>query len=271
MVLVTTPPASGWRRSPLPAARAIVTLLGVALVVAAANALNMYLERDVDALMRRTRNRPLPAGPPAARGGARVRHLLRGAGGAAAARRRQSAHRRPGAGVAGALRLRLHAAQAPLDLGARRRRGAGRHPAAARLDRVDRPARRARPGALRRALRLADPALHRHLDVSRRRVRARRASRSSASSTASTARAGASSPGRSCSSPRRCWCSRRGVGGRFYRGAAFALGALLLGLCAMGLRPMTRAETHRWARWFFRYSIVYLPILFAAMVLGRSR
>jgi protoheme IX farnesyltransferase len=39
-----------------------VKLVGVALVVAGANALNMYLERDVDQLMTRTRNRPLPSG-----------------------------------------------------------------------------------------------------------------------------------------------------------------------------------------------------------------
>ncbi len=38
------------------------TLLGTALVVAGANALNMYLERDTDGLMARTRNRPLPGG-----------------------------------------------------------------------------------------------------------------------------------------------------------------------------------------------------------------
>ncbi len=38
------------------------TLLGTALVSAGTNALNQVAERDVDALMRRTRNRPLPAG-----------------------------------------------------------------------------------------------------------------------------------------------------------------------------------------------------------------
>lgn len=42
--------------------RAAVALLGTVLIVAAANALNMYLERDVDGLMRRTRTRPLPQG-----------------------------------------------------------------------------------------------------------------------------------------------------------------------------------------------------------------
>ncbi len=39
-----------------------LALVGTALVVGSANALNMYLERDLDGLMARTRNRPLPAG-----------------------------------------------------------------------------------------------------------------------------------------------------------------------------------------------------------------
>ncbi len=38
-----------------------LTLIGTVLLVGAANALNMYIERDVDALMSRTKNRPLPA------------------------------------------------------------------------------------------------------------------------------------------------------------------------------------------------------------------
>jgi len=40
---------------------ALVTLLAIAAVVSAANAFNCWLERDVDAFMERTRNRPLPA------------------------------------------------------------------------------------------------------------------------------------------------------------------------------------------------------------------
>jgi protoheme IX farnesyltransferase len=40
----------------------LIALVGTALVVGSANALNMYLERDLDGLMTRTRNRPLPAG-----------------------------------------------------------------------------------------------------------------------------------------------------------------------------------------------------------------
>ena len=38
------------------------TLLGTALAAAAANAFNSYLERDQDALMDRTQDRPLPSG-----------------------------------------------------------------------------------------------------------------------------------------------------------------------------------------------------------------
>ena len=41
---------------------ATLTILGISLAAASANTLNAYLERDKDALMDRTRNRPLPAG-----------------------------------------------------------------------------------------------------------------------------------------------------------------------------------------------------------------
>jgi protoheme IX farnesyltransferase len=39
-----------------------IALVGTVLVVAGANTLNMYLERDTDGLMERTKDRPLPAG-----------------------------------------------------------------------------------------------------------------------------------------------------------------------------------------------------------------
>ena len=41
--------------------RGAIALLGIASAVSGAGALNMYIERDVDALMTRTRGRPLPA------------------------------------------------------------------------------------------------------------------------------------------------------------------------------------------------------------------
>jgi heme o synthase len=62
LVVLTT--ATGlWLAPERPSFRtALFTVLGTILVVAAANVFNMYLERDTDALMPRTMNRPLPAG-----------------------------------------------------------------------------------------------------------------------------------------------------------------------------------------------------------------
>jgi protoheme IX farnesyltransferase len=62
MVIVTT--AGGLFLAPtrVDLRTVVCTLLGVALIVAGANALNMVIERDVDRHMTRTRNRPLPAG-----------------------------------------------------------------------------------------------------------------------------------------------------------------------------------------------------------------
>ena len=62
LVLITTggglwmaPGRLGWTQL-------LATLMGTVLVVAAANTLNCYLERDSDRYMARTKNRPLPAG-----------------------------------------------------------------------------------------------------------------------------------------------------------------------------------------------------------------
>lgn len=63
LVLVTA--AAGFTMaSPGPLALGLLahTLLGVALVAGGTSAMNQVLERDVDALMSRTRSRPLPAG-----------------------------------------------------------------------------------------------------------------------------------------------------------------------------------------------------------------
>ncbi len=62
MVLTTT--AGGLFLAParVDAVTIACTLLGMALIVGGANALNMFLERDIDGHMTRTRRRPLPAG-----------------------------------------------------------------------------------------------------------------------------------------------------------------------------------------------------------------
>jgi protoheme IX farnesyltransferase len=60
MVLITT--AGGLALAGHVDARTVIyTLLGTALVVGSANTLNCWLERDIDRLMTRTQNRPLPA------------------------------------------------------------------------------------------------------------------------------------------------------------------------------------------------------------------
>ncbi len=61
LVVFTT--AAGLWLAPhtLPPLTIVLTLVGTVLIVAAANVLNMYLERDSDAFMSRTMNRPLPA------------------------------------------------------------------------------------------------------------------------------------------------------------------------------------------------------------------
>ncbi|HET8540090.1 MAG TPA: heme o synthase [Anaeromyxobacter sp.] len=62
LVVLTTAGGLGLAPGRIGALRATIAILGTAAVVGAANALNCYLERDVDARMRRTRDRPLPAG-----------------------------------------------------------------------------------------------------------------------------------------------------------------------------------------------------------------
>jgi protoheme IX farnesyltransferase len=60
MALLTAAGAMSLAPGDVLPARALWLLLGTALIVGAANTLNMWLERDIDCLMVRTRNRPLP-------------------------------------------------------------------------------------------------------------------------------------------------------------------------------------------------------------------
>ena len=62
LLLITTVPAMLLAAEGLPSPWLILaTLAGGALAAGSANAINMYLDRDIDAIMRRTRQRPLPA------------------------------------------------------------------------------------------------------------------------------------------------------------------------------------------------------------------
>jgi len=72
LLLVTTLPTMLLAARGLPSARLIaVTLLGGALAAASANTLNCYIDRDIDAVMKRTSRRPLVAstGSPSIRPG----------------------------------------------------------------------------------------------------------------------------------------------------------------------------------------------------------
>jgi len=62
LVMLTTAGGLGLAPGRIGVARALLTILGTAAVVGAANALNCYMEREIDGRMRRTRDRPLPAG-----------------------------------------------------------------------------------------------------------------------------------------------------------------------------------------------------------------
>jgi heme o synthase len=62
LLLITTVPAMLLAAEGVPSIRLLLaTLVGGALAAGSANAINMYLDRDIDAIMRRTRQRPLPA------------------------------------------------------------------------------------------------------------------------------------------------------------------------------------------------------------------
>lgn len=62
LLLITTVPAMVLAQGGLPSPLLVLaTLLGGSLAAGAANAINCYLDRDIDRIMRRTRGRPLPA------------------------------------------------------------------------------------------------------------------------------------------------------------------------------------------------------------------
>lgn len=268
MVLVTTAAGISLAPTPLSTARAVAALLGVALIVAAANAFNMYMERDVDALMRRTRDRPLPAGrlqPEIALGFGLFLAVL------AVPLVRLAANPLTAGLSLGSLLLYVFA-YTPLKRRSTLALIVGAVPGAlpALIGWTASTGRFEAPGLAIFAVMFvwqiphfiaismfrADEYARAGLKVVPNQhgfdgARFRIVFWSLAQFAASLA------------------VVRAGVGGRFYLGAAFALGAVLLALCGLGLRAATPEQMRRWAKWFFLYSLVYLPVLFAALVIGR--
>src|SRR3970040_1729996 len=63
LLVITTVPAMILAEGGLPSLWLVLaTVLGGSVVAGGANAMNMYFDRDIDELMRRTRGRPVPAG-----------------------------------------------------------------------------------------------------------------------------------------------------------------------------------------------------------------
>jgi protoheme IX farnesyltransferase len=268
MVLVTTAVGLWLAPGPHPASLIALTLVGIALVVAGANALNMYLERDVDALMSRTRNRPLPSGrlaPEVA--------LAFGLVTSSIAVPLLTFAVNPLTGLAGALSLVLYVlAYTPLK---RRSTGAllvGAIPGAmppllgwtavtARLD----------AAGVALFLILFVWQLPHFIAISLFRAEEYKA----AGLKIVPVELGVAS-----AKQRIAFYSlllmavslqvvRAGIGGRFYLAVALVLGGGLVTLGFYGLQNGSKEKDDRWARWYFYYTLVYLPGLLVALVLGR--
>ena len=61
-----------------------------------------------------------------------------------------------------------------------------------------------------------------------------------------------------------------GLAGRYYLGAATALGAAFVALSLRGLRAGGRFDVNRWAKQVFAFSVVYLPALLIALLVARA-
>jgi protoheme IX farnesyltransferase len=265
LVLMTT--ATGLYLAPgtRPFALVLTALGGVALVVAGANALNMYLERDVDARMTRTKNRPLPAG----RLEPRVA-LVVGVTWSAIAVPLITWLVNPLTGFLAALALVLYVcAYTPLKRRSTSALLVGAIPGAmppllgwtAVTGSLDGP-------GLALFLTLYVWQLPHFIAISMFRAE-------------DYARAGLKvvpvEHGVSGAKQRIALYSllmlavslqvvRTGVGGGFYLAAAFALGG---GLVTLAIYGMQRHADERWARWYFLYTLVYLPALYISLLVSK--
>ena len=141
LLLVTTVPTMVVAERGIPPVWLMVaTVVGGTLAAGGANAINMYVDRDIDALMKRTQNRPLVTGSDQAQPRPGVRHRARGGGLRLAVGLREPHQRRAGHHRLPVLRVRVHAlAQAHLQPQHRHRRRGRRRAGADRVDGGDRP------------------------------------------------------------------------------------------------------------------------------------
>jgi protoheme IX farnesyltransferase len=244
---------------------AIATMVGMALVVAGANALNMLLERDVDAKMTRTRRRPLPSGrlePDAA--------LKFGVATAGLAIPILTFGANPLVGLGGALSLVLYVfAYTPMKRRSATALLVGSVPGAAPpllgyvavTGRID-------AAALSLFLILFLWQIPHFIAISLYRTR-------------DYANAGLKTVAGEIGIERAkerivvyslllvvvsLQVARTGIGTRFYLGAALLLGG---GLSTLAFYGLTRDAGPKWARWFFLYTLLYMPALYVALLIGR--
>lgn len=262
MILITTVTGLWLAPGPRDPRIWVLTLLGMALLVGGANALNMYLERDSDAFMTRTRRRPLPSGrlqPEVA--------LVFGVATSALAVPLLGVGVNALTGALGAISLLLYvAAYTPLKRRSTMALFVGAVPGAmpplmgwtAVTGQLD-------AGGYVLFLILFVWQLPHFLAISLFRQREYEAA---------GLKVVPSFSGVQGAKERIALYSlvmmtvslqivRAGVGGAFYLAVALALGGGLVTLAFMGLQ---RDAGERWARWYFRYTLVYLPALFLALL-----
>jgi len=265
MVLLTTAVGLALAPGKVSTVTLLASLAGMALVVAGANALNMLLERDTDAKMARTRRRPLPSGrlePEAA--------LKFGVATAALSVPVLTFGANPLVGLGGALSLILYVfAYTPMKRRSAASLLVGAIPGAAPpllgyvavTGRID-------AAALSLFLVLFLWQIPHTIAISLFRAR---------EYSAAGLKTVAGEVGPERAKERILMHSlllvvvslqvaRTGIGTGFYLGCALLLGG---GLAALAFYGLTHDAGPRWARRFFLYTLVYLPALFVALLIGR--
>ena len=222
LLLITTVPAMMLAAGGMPSIWLILaTLVGGSLAAGSANAINMYLDRDIDEVMRRTRQRPLPAHAVTPEQALALRLRAGRDLVPVPLDHRERARRDPRALGDRVLRLRVHdVAEALHRTEHRDRRGGGRGAGARRLGGRHRARSRRPPGSCSRSSssgprRTSGP--WRCASAATTRRPACRCSRWSRATTRPDAR---SSCTRSRSSGRRCCCTRSASMGPIYLATA---------------------------------------------------